>query len=220
MLIFSFKNKLPIFQEDHLVRGPLISSTSQTLSHVDSNDQKSSHNNDPNPIDTIQPLLIENSKNTANLQVEQLSGPTKEVTVRESKENLFFGPYKEMLDTQSTGNSEGFTILLCMVMTLFFIIILQLKDSIIKVMKPFIARCLQPVARDVLILMVILTVILWIDYHFPEFFAVDVSGICFVWSIVGLIWFAYCAILLTICYFYSANIDNKEALVPQQGKKL
>ena len=156
---------------------------------------------------------------TDNLRTDRIAPQYEEVRISHAEKNLFFG--SESLEPKNTGdNNDLVTVLLCLALGILFIIISTIKDAISKRLRPFVSRRLRDVSRDVMIVMVIITLILWIDYQDYDIMSLDISGICLAWSIGILVWFFYCAFLTIICHLFSKNIEQKEEEVYRQGNLL
>lgn len=169
------------------------------------------------PISTLQTTQDESSTTINSTETTTNADGTQDtVVVDDSKHNLFFGPnYNE--DFESKEYTPLLTLLVVAVMGLLFILILSVKDVVSSHLKPFVAKRLRYVSRDVLIIMIVLTIILWFDFQGLNVFGVDMMGICLYWSIAALMWFAYCAILAWLGHVYSKKLDEKECKVPNQS---
>ena len=153
---------------------------------------------------------------TDNLRADQVTPKYEEIRISDTEKNLFFGP--DHLQSKSTGDDNDLvTVLLCIALGILFIITIIIKDAISKWLRPFVSSRLRDVSRDVMIIMVVITSILWIDYEDYEIMNLDISGICLAWSIGTLIWFFYCAFLTIVCHIFSKNIEQREKEVYRQG---
>jgi len=160
------------------------------------------------------------SKTTETSDVKKVeTTPTEKVTNPE-EENLFFDEPTDTPEGKVSPKINLITLAVALAVGVFLMFIVSFREVFHKYFNPVLLQRINSIARDVMVLIVIITIILYARFLGAEFFKVHVNGICLCISIFGLSWLLISIVLVIAGQSFSVNWEERETRVKFRGTAL
>jgi hypothetical protein len=142
---------------------------------------------------------------------------TEEKPADGDEENLFFDEATDKPDGKVSNNIDVITLVVALAVGIFLMFIVSIREIFHKYFNPILLQRINSVARDVMMLIVIVTILSYVQFLGVDFFQIHVNAICLCLSIFGLCWLLLSIVLVIAGQSFSVNWEERETRVKFRG---